>query len=748
MTDDRTKILPTSDSTLRMNSENSQEKNNLNPSKVIPGLEFNGYMIQSRLSIHTGEAEIYLVKKNNIKYILKYYYPNFSPKYEVLEKLKGINHPDIINLYEYGREEGRFFEILDFAEGGSLADKNENGDYKYLPMTEKTVLQILKETINAFHYFHEKGIIHRDIKPGNLFYKNSEGTDLLVGDFGISSELDLEGDMSKRITTTSRTEGYAAPEVYSGLIGKEVDYYALGITVFELLTAKHPFLGRNDLHIMRDTIQGRIIEDFFSRSEAKNFSEKIKKLLRGLLTVKHEKRWGYSEVNKFLSGEDVSIHEEKKYEIPSLIIGNREYYSLRDISSAIQENHNNVKKMLYRGMLSRWAEGFDKNLALQIGDIEEEFSASGDQDFGLEILKYTFDPELSYSNKNGVKINNLHELKIELEKKSDFYADMINVRSDFHAFLKSRGLENLSHLIKECLKKNLSRNKFYSYLLLSFNTNFQTSIDPKITLNTVEDILKYPETIRYTILKWLYDPESYISVWLEFYKDKKFYHVWFSGKITQDYEHLIALLNNRLFFYNNYYLTESEKADVIRIEEEKKNYQIQMNEKVKNLEILSQKIHPKRVSLFEIQFSVSFSLLFIICGYFIYNSMSNLALISVVLYLIYLMILFHNKIEYIKKINNNSKNPGSNSLFTWKESNEKIIQLGYDYKMPSIDELREIYILLQYITKFNKNWDGANQCFWSSTDAGYDTYYCINFTTGEIFNLHKARKINLLAIPK
>ena len=63
------------------------------------------------------------------------------------ECLLGIHHPDIIHLYEYGTQEGRFFEIMDFAEGGSLADKDSSGKYKYLPMTEATVYQVIKEII-------------------------------------------------------------------------------------------------------------------------------------------------------------------------------------------------------------------------------------------------------------------------------------------------------------------------------------------------------------------------------------------------------------------------------------------------------------------------------------------------------------------------------------------------------------------------------------------------------------------------
>ena len=64
------------------------------------------------------------------------------------------------------------------------------------------------------------------------------------------------------------------------LIGPEVDYYALGITIYELLTGSNPFSGRNALHIMRDTIEGRVVEDLMTRSESKKMSSRIKNLIQ------------------------------------------------------------------------------------------------------------------------------------------------------------------------------------------------------------------------------------------------------------------------------------------------------------------------------------------------------------------------------------------------------------------------------------------------------------------------------------
>ena len=94
---------------------------------------------------------------------------------------------------------------MDYAEGGMLQ--------QHLPIKDVSRLKkIIGEIVNAYKFCHAKGIIHKDIKPENLYFKNADGTDIVIGDFGISSLLD--GGTSRHLTTQSLTVGYAAPEMY------------------------------------------------------------------------------------------------------------------------------------------------------------------------------------------------------------------------------------------------------------------------------------------------------------------------------------------------------------------------------------------------------------------------------------------------------------------------------------------------------------------------------------------------------
>ncbi len=271
----------------------------LNPgdSIVINSITYQYYGV---ISQSTGEAEIFLLTCNNKRCVFKLYYPNFKPKEDVVKQLKHLKHEDIINVHDYGYYHDRFFEIMDYAEGGTLD--------KYLPIKDiSRVKKIIAETVNAYKFCHSNGVIHKDIKPQNLYYKNADGTDILIGDFGISTL--LESGMSRHLTSQSLTVGYAAPEMYGidgkVYIGKEVDYYALGITIIHIWDGKSPFDGLGIHAISNLTTCGKV-------HIPEDMPKEVQKLVKGLITVDYTKRWGYDEIQRWLKGEDVPIHFQIK----------------------------------------------------------------------------------------------------------------------------------------------------------------------------------------------------------------------------------------------------------------------------------------------------------------------------------------------------------------------------------------------------------------------------------------------------
>jgi len=427
-----------------------------------------GWEVTGKLGTLSGEADIYLAQKDGQKGVVKYYRSVIRPKTEILEKLKGLNHPDIVILYDFGLYNDRFYEIMEYAEGGALDTRNADGSYRYLPLPEEKVEGICKEVVNSFKTCHEKNIIHRDIKPANIYYRTLEveeidggdgeekktvyrGDDVVIADFGISSIMD-DTEQLHKTRTGSRTTGYAAPEVLSGIITPKMDYYALGITLWELLTGKDPFTldngkRRNDAHLIRDTIEGRIADDILSKEP--RLSQKMERLIRGLLVIDPEHRWGYDEVMRHLAGENVAI-EQKRKESWSFSIGNTECTTLEALGSAIMEAPEVSNKYIFRGLLAAKLEVNYPDIAKQITQIAEESSAANDQDNGILKVAYLLNPAMPLKITNGYKMQNLDDLNFLLENAPEsVILQLRDTKSKLYTWLEIMGYKNIVEEIKK-----------------------------------------------------------------------------------------------------------------------------------------------------------------------------------------------------------------------------------------------------------------------------------------------------------
>jgi serine/threonine protein kinase len=414
-----------------------------------------GWEIIEKLSTQSGEADIYLAQKNGQKGVIKYYRGKIKPKTEILEKLKGLNHPDIVNVFEFGYYNDRFYEIMEYAAGGALDSRKEDGSHRYLPLSEEQAIQVCKEVINSYKTCHEKGIIHRDIKPANLYYRNVEsatsGSDVVIGDFGISSVMD-DLDKLHKTQTASRTTGYAAPEVYSGIINPKMDYYALGITLWELLTGKDPFAlengkHRNDAHLIRDTIEGRIADDILSRKP--QLSVSMQRLIRGLLVIDDEQRWGYDEVTRHLAGEEVPVHRKVKSSW-NFKIGEKICSSLEELGTALIENPESAQRYVFTGSLGSFLENDYKDIAERITEIVEESSADNDYYNGILKIAYLLNPGMPFKIGNGYLASNIDDVIFLLENAPETMLPLIkDPNSKLFTYLAILGYSEQADEIRE-----------------------------------------------------------------------------------------------------------------------------------------------------------------------------------------------------------------------------------------------------------------------------------------------------------
>jgi len=172
--------------------------------------------------------------------------PNLVARFRTEAQQAGkLNHPNIVQILEFGQEDnGSVWIAMEILEGEALADRIERG-----PMSEADVVRFAKETLAGLEAAHNQRLVHRDLKPDNIFISSAEGIGEVVKilDFGIAKLLD--GDAAAKLTATGLVIGtplYMSPEQARGdELDQRSDLYSLGAVMYEALTGQPPFTGRN-----------------------------------------------------------------------------------------------------------------------------------------------------------------------------------------------------------------------------------------------------------------------------------------------------------------------------------------------------------------------------------------------------------------------------------------------------------------------------------------------------------------------
>jgi len=167
--------------------------------------------------------------------------------------MASLNDPHIIQIYLIGQDNNQPFFVMEFVDGESLSAviKREGR------LQVADALKILHQSAKGLSVAHERGVIHRDIKPGNLML-NQRGQ-IKIADFGIAL---ANHDFNSKLTGTGEfvgTPGYLSPEVCLGkMVDQRSDIFALGIVLFEMLTGRTPFSDESPLKLMLDVVQSQI----------------------------------------------------------------------------------------------------------------------------------------------------------------------------------------------------------------------------------------------------------------------------------------------------------------------------------------------------------------------------------------------------------------------------------------------------------------------------------------------------------
>src|SRR5918999_1924377 len=144
------------------------------------------------------------------------------------------SHPHVVTIYDVGEHDGRVFMVMELMRGGTVADRLKAGR----AIADDTALRWLREAAGALDAAHDAGVVHRDIKPGNLLLDDRDR--LAIADFGIARIA-----MEDQLTATGQvlgTASYISPEQAVGEAATAAsDRYALAVVAYELLTGTRPF---------------------------------------------------------------------------------------------------------------------------------------------------------------------------------------------------------------------------------------------------------------------------------------------------------------------------------------------------------------------------------------------------------------------------------------------------------------------------------------------------------------------------
>ena len=167
--------------------------------------------------------------------------------------MAALNDPHIIQIYFIGDDAGQTYFVMEFVDGESLGSllKRER------KLTPEQAAKIVYQTAEGLATAHDKGVIHRDIKPGNLMI-SGRGS-VKIADFGIALKTQ---DFSKKLTSTGEfvgTPGYLSPEVCLGKpVDQRSDIFSLGIVLFECLAGRMPFTDESPLGLMLEVVKAEI----------------------------------------------------------------------------------------------------------------------------------------------------------------------------------------------------------------------------------------------------------------------------------------------------------------------------------------------------------------------------------------------------------------------------------------------------------------------------------------------------------
>ncbi|MDD7578736.1 MAG: serine/threonine-protein kinase [Elusimicrobia bacterium] len=205
-----------------------------------------------------------------------------------------LDHPNIVNVYNVGKEKGYYFIVMSYIEGQTLSMMLKKN--RVLPIG--VVLDLFEGVLLGLNAAHEKGIIHRDIKPSNIIVTPQGQAKLL--DFGIAKKVDKEKGSTKT-TELAGTAYFIAPEQALGRdLDTRADLYSIGASLYYVVTGQFPYNGKNTIDIIQKHINDPVPDP-----------AKIRKDIPGWLSLAIQKLMSKNPDDRFQTAKEIHDHLKK-----------------------------------------------------------------------------------------------------------------------------------------------------------------------------------------------------------------------------------------------------------------------------------------------------------------------------------------------------------------------------------------------------------------------------------------------------